>query len=104
VAAVIRLRPEQRAEYIEIHRDVWPGVLAALRTANVKNYSIYLHGDLLFSYLEYWGTDYRGDMARVADDETTKRWWALTGPMQESVRQTEDDPWWTPVEEVFHLD
>jgi len=55
--SVVRLRPEKAAEYLALHADVWPGVLAALRRAHVSNYSIFLPDGLLFSYLEYTGTD-----------------------------------------------
>jgi L-rhamnose mutarotase len=55
LAQTIRLRPERRAEYLRLHAAVWPGVEAALRTANIRNYSIFLRGDTLFAYFEYWG-------------------------------------------------
>ena len=31
---------------------------------NIANYSIYLKDDLLFSYFEYHGSDFRSDMAK----------------------------------------
>jgi L-rhamnose mutarotase len=104
VAAVIRLRPEKEAEYRALHADAWPGVLDALRAAHVTNYSIFLRDGLLFSYLEYHGENYAADMARVAQDETTRRWWQLTDPCQQPVDTAAEDEWWAPAEEVFHLD
>lgn len=101
--AVIRLRPEHEADYRRLHRAVWPGVLDALRGAHVRNYSIFLREGLLFSYLEYDGDDYQADMAAVARDEETQRWWALTDPCQEPV-DSADGAWWAPLEEVFHTD
>lgn len=104
VASVLGLLPERSEEYLSYHQAVWPEVLAALRAANVTNYSIYRHGDLLFSYFEYRGTDYEADMARIAEDPATQRWWALMMPMQQSLRTGPDEPWWTDIDEVFHLD
>lgn len=104
VASVIRLVEEHAEEYLGHHRAVWPDVLAALSAANVANYSIYRHGDLLFSYLEYRGDDYEKDMAAIAQDPATQRWWELMMPMQESLRSAPDEPWWTELDEVFHLD
>jgi L-rhamnose mutarotase len=104
VASVIRLRPEHEAEYRELHAQAWPGVLDALRAARVSNYSIFLRDGLLFSYLEYTGADYDADMARVAQDQTTRRWWQLTDPCQEALDTATDGEWWAPAEEVFHLD
>lgn len=104
VASVLGLVPERTDEYLRHHQAVWPEVLAALRAANVTNYSIYRHGDLLFSYFEYRGTDYEADMARIADDPATQAWWALMMPMQRSLRSSPNEPWWTDIDEVFHLD
>ncbi|WP_412538807.1 L-rhamnose mutarotase [Longispora sp. K20-0274] len=103
-SSVIRLRPEKEAEYRELHADAWPGVLAALRAAHITNYSIFLRDGLLIGYFEYTGTDYEADMARIAADETTRRWWALTDPCQQPVDTAEPGQWWAPAEEVFHLD
>jgi L-rhamnose mutarotase len=92
IASVIRLRPEKEAEY------------RALRAAHVTNYSIFLRDGLLFSYLEYTGDDYAADMARVAQDETTQRWWQLTDPCQQPLDTAAEGEWWAPAEEVFHLE
>jgi L-rhamnose mutarotase len=104
VASVIRLRPEKEAEYRALHADAWPGVLDTLRAAHVTNYSIFLRDGLLFSYLEYTGDDYDADLARIAADETTRRWWQLTDPCQQPLQTAAEGEWWVPAEEVFHLD
>lgn len=103
VASVIRVRPERAAEYEEVHAAVWPAVLATLRRHHVGNYSIYRHGDLLFSYLEYTGDDYDADMAAVAADPDTQRWWQLTDPMQDRVPEAREGEWWHELGELFHL-
>ena len=103
-ASLITLRPEKQAEYLELHRDVWPGVLEMLKRAHVSNYSIFLRDGILFSYLEYQGDDFEADMAAVAADETTQAWWKLTDPCQQRLGTAADGEWWAPAEEVFHLD
>jgi L-rhamnose mutarotase len=103
-ASVIGLLPEKEAEYRALHFEVWPGVLAALKTAHVGSYSIFLRDGVLFSYLEYTGSDYAGDMAAIATDPTTRRWWELTDPCQRPVESAAEGEWWAPAEEVFHLD
>ena len=65
-AQVIKLRPEHREEYLRLHREVWPSVEDAIVRANIRNYSIFLHGDLLIGYFEYVGEDYDADMAAIA--------------------------------------
>lgn len=101
---VIRLRPEHEAEYRRLHAAVWPGVLAALKAAHVRNYSIFLRDGLLFSYLEYTGADWAADAAVIASDAETQRWWTFTDPCQQPVDSAAAGEWWAPMAEVFHLD
>jgi L-rhamnose mutarotase len=103
-ASVIGLAPEHAEAYRALHAAPWPEVLQTLRRAHVRNYSIFERDGLLFSYLEYTGSDYAADMARVAADEATQRWWTLTDPCQERVPTAADGEWWAPAAEVFHLD
>ncbi|WP_420111157.1 L-rhamnose mutarotase [Pseudactinotalea sp.] len=103
VAQVITVKPERIAEYEEVHAAVWPAVLETLRRHHVTNYSIYRHGDLLVSYFEYLGDDYDADMAGIAADPETQRWWTVTDPMQERVPEAPEGEWWHPLPEVFHL-
>ena len=79
-------------------------MLAALKAAHVRSYSIFLRDGVLFSYLEYTGSDYATDMAAIAADPTTRRWWQLTDPCQRPVESAAEGEWWAPAEEVFHLD
>jgi L-rhamnose mutarotase len=102
--SVIRLRPERRADYLSLHANVWPDVEAALTRANVRNYTIFLHGDLLFGYYEYVGDDHAADLTRIASDPQTQRWWALTDPCQERLAGTPDGSQWAPMAEVWHLE
>lgn len=101
---VIHLKPEKVADYIELHRAVWPDVLAILSRHFVKNYSIFLKENLLFGYLEYHGDNYALDMQQVADYEVTKRWWELTAPCQQPLTAAAEGEWWTLMQEVFHLE
>jgi len=103
-AAVIRLRPEKEAEYRALHAEVWPGVLDMLKRAHIGNYSIFLRDGLLFSYMEYTGDDYAADMAAIAADPTTRKWWTYTDPCQQPVDSAAQGEWWAPMEEVFHLE
>ncbi len=104
VGTVIRLRPERREEYVALHRDVPAAVLDRLRACHFTNYSIFLHGDLLFGYFEYVGTDLEADSAVMAADPATQAWWELTAPCQERLPTAQDGEWWASATEVFHLD
>jgi len=58
----------------------------------------------LFSYFEYVGSDFAADMARLAADPVTERWWALCKPCQDPLPDRSPDEWWASMEEVFHHD
>lgn len=101
---VVRLRLEHRDEYLRIHEAVWPTVLAVIERANIRNYSIFLHGDLLIAYFEYQGADIEADMARLAADPEMQRWWTITNTMLLPVPGGPEIPGWHDVPEVFHTD
>ena len=103
-ASVIGMKPENRAEYERLHADVWPDVLAKIYQCNIRNYSIYRYGELLFSYFEYVGNDFDGDMAKMAADPTTQKWWGVCKPLQSPVPDRADGEWWAAIPEVFHVD
>jgi L-rhamnose mutarotase len=104
VAQVIGLPAENAAEYERLHAATWPTVLDRLARSNIRNYSIYRYGELLFSYFEYVGDDYEGDLAAIAADPETQRWWTFTDPLQRPVAEHVDGEWWHELPEVFHAD
>jgi L-rhamnose mutarotase len=104
VGSVIRLRPERREEYLRLHAAVWPQVEATIKDCNIANYTIFLNGDLLFGYFEYHGEDLDADLARMAADEPTRRWWALTDPCQERLPDAAPGRQWSDAVEVWHLE
>jgi L-rhamnose mutarotase len=104
VAQAVRLRAEAREQYLHLHTSVWPEVEAMISAANIRNYSIYLLDDVLFSYYEYVGDDYDGDMSRISADPATQRWWSLTDPCQERLPGTADGRQWLELPELWHMD
>jgi L-rhamnose mutarotase len=101
---VVRLKPESRDEYLKHHRAVWPGVLSTIADCNIRNYSIFEHGELLFAYFEYHGADFAADMSKMAACPETQRWWALMFPMLEKVPLEIPGQRWTDLPEIFHFD
>lgn len=104
--SVIGVRPEKLAEYKTLHAAVWPAVLAQIQRSNIRNYTIYLREpeNLLFSHFEYHGSDFEADMARMAADPETQRWWSVCGPCQEPLSTRKAGEHWASMEEVFHAD
>lgn len=102
--SVIRVRPEKLEEYKRLHAEVWPGVRKMIAECGLRNYSIYYKDGYLFSYYEYVGDDYEADMAKMAADPETQRWWAICEPCQEPLETRAEGEWWASMEEVFHQD
>ena len=106
---VVKLREDKIAEYTALHAAVWPDVLKMIAECNIGNYSIYLRKlddgqHYLFSYFEYVGEDFAADMATMAADETTQKWWERCMPCQEPLAGLAEGEWWAPMEEVFHCE
>ena len=107
--SVLGIKKEKITEYKELHANTWPDVLEMIKKCNIQNYSIYL-GELeqdkyyLFSYFEYIGTDFDADMAKMAADPTTQKWWELCKPCQVPLETRTEGEWWMNMEEVFHND
>ncbi len=106
---VIGVRSEKLDEYKKLHAAVWPDVLKMIKQCHIRNYSIYLRqlddGQYyLFSYFEYTGKDFAADMAKMAADPVTQKWWTFCEPCQKPLANRAPKEWWAGMEEVFHCD
>jgi len=106
---VIGLHEHKLEEYKRLHAAVWPDVLRMIQECHIRNYSIYLRKlddgrFYLFSYFEYVGKDFEADMARMAADPVTQKWWGECKPCQRPLQDLGPEAWWASMEEVFHTD
>jgi L-rhamnose mutarotase len=101
---LIRLKPGVLESYKRYHSSIWPEVAKTITACNIRNYSIYLKDGYLFAYMEYIGTDFEADMAKMAADPKTQEWWAIMKPMQDPLPTRAEGEWWAGMEEVFHQD
>src|SRR4030042_1361193 len=104
---VIGVREGTIDQYKKLHAAVWPGVLKKIAECNIRNYSIFLRKlpdgrPYLFSYFEYDGADFAADMARMAADPVTQKWWAVCTPCQDPLPDRAAGEWWAGMKEVFH--
>jgi L-rhamnose mutarotase len=104
IGSLIRVRPEFEERYIILHKHTFPGVLAQIHRAHIRNYSIFFKAGILFSYYEYVGNDFTQDMAGIGEDQTTREWWKLTDPMQEPLETRKEGEWWATMEELFFVE
>lgn len=107
--SVMGVKTTKIARYKELHAAAWPAVLKQIKKSHIRNYSIYLRRmpdgkHYLFSYFEYTGKDFAADMAKMAADPVTQKWWAECIPCQAPLRDRKRGEWWAGMEEVFHTD
>jgi L-rhamnose mutarotase len=101
---VIGVKPEKIEEYKKLHAAVWPEVLKMIKACNIRNYSIFLKDDKLFSYFEYAGDDFEADMNKMAADPVTQQWWDVCKPCQQPLETRAEGEWWAEMEEVFYCE
>ena len=98
-----KLKPEKIEEYCALHANPWPEVLETIKQCNMRNYSIYLHGDLVFAYFEYVGEDFDADMEKMAADAETQRWWTHTHPCFETFSIRPDSEFYADMKQIFYF-
>lgn len=108
-AQVVQVKEGEMDTYKKLHAEIWPDVLKRLKDSHLQNYSIYLRrlpdgNHYLFSYFEYSGDDFDADMARIADDPVTRKWWAVCKPCLIPLPGVTMEECWAAAEEVFHCD
>ena len=97
--------PESNWEKFEmLHANIWPEVPEILHKWNIRNFSIYRYGELLFEYLEYVGNDFDADMKQVSQNPKTIEWRNLIAPLLDPVSEAIGNEQWHAIPEVFHVD
>jgi L-rhamnose mutarotase len=99
----LQVKPDRMDEYVERHRAVWPEMLAAIRDAGRRNYSLYLRGDgLLIGYYET--DDDEASAAALAADPRTAEWEESSTGLFVSLAGERADQSALQLREVFHLE
>lgn len=98
-AWVMKLKPGQEAEYKRKHDEIWPEMVALLKSQGVRNYTIYRHGLILFAYYERDGD---APAIKREADPIELRWRKWMEPHMETLPDA--TPLVEAVEEVFRLD
>lgn len=100
---IIKIKPENLEAYKAYHADPLPGVNEMIKECNLQNYSIFSRGEYLFTYFEYTGDDYEADMAKMAADPATQKWWDLVKPLMSPLKDKKAEEFWSDMEEIYHL-
>jgi L-rhamnose mutarotase len=78
-AFILRLREGAAGAYEEAHRAVWPEMLELLRSAGVREYSIFRRDDLLVLMLR--AADFEATWSRIENHPVNLRWQQAMAPL-----------------------
>lgn len=95
------LKPGQEAEYQRRHDEIWPELVADLRAAGIRNYTLFRRGLQVIAYCECH-PDAETAFGRMADSEANARWSAWFEDVIE--RLSDEQGRLFAAEEVWHLD
>jgi len=88
-------------EYIALHAEPWPDMMAEHSRAGIRNYSIFQNGRQFFYCFECDHVETA--FAMLADSEPCKRWNAITSRMVEGSFDLREAEPIRPMREVFFL-
>lgn len=105
---LVELHAKDEQRYREMHAEVWPEIVAAIKRANISNYSIFittlLGKRVLVRYFEYTGDDPQRDFATISEDPTVRdKWWPITDGTQVRIPGTPEGEQWLPAEMLMYL-
>lgn len=94
------LKPGNVAAYKQRHDDIWPELVALLKTSGVSDYSIYLdeENSVLFAVLKRSASH---TMDRLPEHPVMQRWWAYMGDLMRT--HADGSPVVEPLPCLFHM-
>ena len=95
--SIIGLRKEFEDQFMMLYKHAFPGVVERICRSNISDYSIFLHNNILFSYMVYAGTDYEADMKAIGSDKTTQEWGKLIEPMHQPFKSKQENERWADI-------
>jgi len=96
------VKPECVEEYVKMHLDPWPEIMAEHRKAGIRNYSIFQNEKQFFYCFEC--DDLRSAFEYLDNSEVCQRWNAITSQMMEGSFDLGQDEPIKPMQEVFYLE
>jgi L-rhamnose mutarotase len=99
-AFTMRLKSGQAEEYRRRHDDIWPELLALLKSAGISDYSIHLDRETQVLFAVLW-REGEQRMQGLSIDPLMRRWWAHMADIMET--NPDGSPAVVPLETVFHM-
>ena len=100
VAFKMKLHEGKVAEYRLRHDEIWPDLVALLKSIGINDYSIFLDEEthILFAVLKIEDPALLDTLPQHA---VMQRWWAFMGDIMDA--NPDNSPVVKPLNEVFHL-
>ncbi len=100
-AFLMKVNPDQHAEYQKRHTPIWPELEATLKAHGATTYTIFLHPatSQLFGYVE---CENEAQWDAIAKTPVCKRWWAYMKDIMPS--NPDNSPKSEDLKEVFHIE
>lgn len=100
------LKDEEKliAEYEEMHREVWPEIIASIKNADVHNLEIYRTGNRLFMILEVSDEfSFEKKAGMDAANEKVQEWETLMWNYQQALPKSKPGEKWVLMDKIFTL-
>lgn len=98
----LRLKPNAIEEYERAHTEVWPELLAKIKTVGISEYSIFRRGQDLFLYLHV--EDFERTWDELTADPVNQRWQEEMGRLFEPVPDLEPGERFARMKEVLYME
>ncbi len=96
------IKSENLDQYVDMHKNPWPEILAEHSQAGIRNYSIFQNGRQFFYCFEC--DDIQTAFDYLANSEACQRWNAITSTMVEGSFDFKESEPIVFLDEVFALD
>ena len=101
VCFTFELRPGTEDEYKRRHDEIWPDLVAAIRDAGLRNYSLFRRGSQVIAYAECH-PDVATAFGKIGATDVNRRWSEWFEDV--IVALTDEDGKLIRADEVWHLD
>ncbi|MCC8164823.1 MAG: L-rhamnose mutarotase [Planctomycetes bacterium] len=96
-----KVKPECLDEYVRMHLEPWPEIMAEHTRAGIRNYSIFQNGNQFFYVFEC--DNVQAAFAYIDQSDACQRWNAITSTMVEGSFAFGAAAPIQPLREVFYL-
>ena len=101
VAFLLRLKENVGEAYDRAHQNVWPEMLALLKSAGIAEYSIFRRDSLLILYMHV--EDFASTWARIENDPVNLKWQTAMSEYFATSQETRGQERFPMMREVFYL-